>query len=142
MSSTKFADLELSEALQIIYHFFKKVSACCSQSKSATQAEVEDSLSKNFELVSNGHTVCKHASDYVSRLQRFQKKYSKFEFSKPLQEPIVQGHRLAFQYKVDLKTHSGQEKEVIISTIAIIENHKITHWIQVDHEHGTGDWDA
>ena len=24
MSSTKFADLELSEALQIIYHFFKK----------------------------------------------------------------------------------------------------------------------
>jgi hypothetical protein len=142
MSTTKLADLDVSEALNTIYHFFKKVSTCCSQSKSATLSEVEDSLARNFELISNGHTVCKHSGDYLSRLQRFQKKYSSFEFSKPLQEPIVQGHRLAFQYKVDLKSHNGQEKEVYISTIASIENHKITRWIQVDHELGTGDWDA
>ena len=103
--------------------------------------EFEQYLAKNFNITSNGQRVAQSAADYVTRYQKFQKKYAKFELSKPLEEPLIDGNRIAFHYKVDLSTHQKQHKQVFISAIATIEDHKISTWHQIAHEIGSGDWD-
>jgi hypothetical protein len=45
-------------------------------------------------------------------------------------------------YKIDLTTQSGQSKQVFIMATGTIEHNKISRWVQVAYQHGTGDWDS
>src|SRR5262245_38337112 len=115
---TKTAEhLDTHQVITSIYNFFNQVSTACEKGKPASLHELEPFLNKNFQLNSNGQTVCKNSNDYVTRLQKFQKKYSRFECSKPTFEPLTEGNRLAFQYKVDLTSRTGQHKQVFITAI-------------------------
>jgi hypothetical protein len=134
--------IDMHQAINAIYGFFKQVNDSCKHETPATQAEIEPFLTKNFQLNSNGQTVCRSSADYLTRLQKFQKKYSRFECSKPVFEPVTEGNRIAFQYKVDLTSRSGQHKQVFITAIATIEHNKMISWYQTAHQQGTGDWDA
>ena len=142
MATTKGADLDTHQAITAIYNFFKKINEVCGKSVPATIQDIEEFLTHNFQLTSNGQTICKNPSDYLNRLHKFQKKYSRFECSKPTIEPITEGNRIAFQYKVDLTSRHGPQKQVFISGIATMDHNKLAGWTQVAHEKGTGDWDT
>jgi hypothetical protein len=133
--------IDKTQALQVIYEFFTYFQKCITQSKAPNASEIEQHLSKNFEISSNGQIVGKTAAEYLTRMQKFQKKYSRFEISKPLSEPVLQDNRLAIFYKVNLTAQTGQNKEVFIMALANIEDNKIRSWTQVANEKGTGDWD-
>lgn len=133
--------LDKTQAINIIYDFFKFFQKSISQSSTPNAAELEHHLSKNFEITSNGQSIARSAAEYLPRLQKFQKKYSKFEISKPLEEPIIHDNKLALLYKANLTLRSGGNKEVFIMSYATFEENKIRSWHQVAHEKGTGDWD-
>lgn len=142
MATTKGADIDTHQAITALYTFFKKINTACTQSQPATLQEVDEFLSKNFQLTSNGQVVCKNETDYLHRLQKFQKKYSRFECSKPVVEPVTEGNRIALQYRVDLTERNGAHKQVFISGIVTMDHNKISEWTQVAHEKGTGSWDT
>ena len=133
--------LDKAEAQTLIYEFFKKFQNWLAQSKIPSVADLEQYLSKNFQISSNGQLVSKSPADYISRFQKFQKKYARYEISRPLEEILVSGNKCTLFYKVDLITHQGQRKTVFIMALINIEDHKITNWTQVANEIGTGDWD-
>lgn len=133
--------LDKAHALEVIYGFFKEFQNWISQSKVPTVADLEHFLAKKFHISSNGQHAAHSANEYHNRYQKFLKKYSKFEISKPIEEPVISGNRIAFHYKVDLTTHQNQHKQVFIATIATIEDNKILEWHQIAHESGAGDWD-
>jgi hypothetical protein len=133
--------LDKTQVLEIIYGFFKEFENWIGQSKVPTVADLEKYLAKKYHISSNGQHVAHSTDEYLNRYQRFQKKYSKFQISKPIEEPLISGNRVAFHYKVDLTTHQNQRKQVFIGTIATIEDNKILDWNQIAHESGAGDWD-
>jgi hypothetical protein len=140
MAATKTA-LDKEQALSIIYSFYKKLESYVNQSVTASAADLEKFLASNFQLTSNGDSKTKSSSDYFKRMQNFQKKYSHWEFSKPLEEPVLNGNRIAIIYRIDCTTHSGEKKQIFISAIGTIAENKIARWTQVTHEAGTGTWD-
>lgn len=133
--------LDQTQAIKVIYGFFKDFQAWISQSKTVNVSDLEHHLAKNFQITSNGQSKAKSAADYLKRLQKFQQKYSRFEISQPLEEPLIQGNRLALHYRVDLTTRSGQHKQIQIMAMANIQDNKILQWHQVIHE-GSSEWDT
>jgi hypothetical protein len=133
--------LDKTQAIHVIYEFFKHFQKCINQSIEPNLAELEQYITKNFQITSSGHPVAKSSADYLKRLQNFQKKHSKWEISKPLEEPLVQDNRITLFYKVNLTSKTGEKKEVYIMAIGTIEDNKIRSWNQVAHEQGTGSWD-
>lgn len=142
MVATKTAPVSKEEALSVIYDFFKHFQTWISTGKAPAQAELERYLSPQFAITSNGHLTSRTAADYLSRVKHLQEKYSRFEISKPLQEPIHNGNEIAVYYRVDLtQKNGGASKQVYILALGKIEDHRISQWTQVTHQHGTGDWD-
>lgn len=141
MVATKTGQLDKTEALNVIYGFYKQLQLWIQHTTTPKISDLEHYFSKNFHISCNGQTIGKTSADYLPRLQKFQKKYSRMEVSKPLEEPVVSGHEIAFHYQVELTTRSGERKTVQIMAVGTIEDHKIARWVQVAHEHGLGDWD-
>lgn len=142
MAMTKTAPLSKEKALNIVYDFFHQFQTWLSTQKVPTQSEVEKFLSPQFKITSNGHLVGRTAADYLNRIKKFQEKYSRFDISKPLEEPIVSGNEIAIYYRVDLTPRKGGAgKQVYILALGTIEENHITRWTQVAHQNGTGDWD-
>jgi hypothetical protein len=140
--ATKTASLSKEQALSAIYDFFKQFQTWLSTEKVPTQAEVEKFLSPHFKITSNGRIVGRSAADYLVRIKKFQEKYSRFEISKPLEEPVISGNEIAIYYRVDLTPRrGGATKQVYIMAFGTIEDHRMATWTQVAHEQGTGDWD-
>jgi hypothetical protein len=133
--------LDKTQAIHIIYDFFKFFQKSISQSSAINASELEQYLSKNFELTSNGQTITRSAAEYLTRMQKFQKKYSKFEISKPLEEPIMHDNKFAILYRLNLTPRTGGSKEVYIMSFATFEDNKIRSWHEVSHELPTGEWD-
>jgi hypothetical protein len=131
--------LDKTEAQTLIYDFFKKFQNWLAQSKIPNVSDLEQYLSKNFQISSNGRLVSKSPADYINRFQNFQKKYARYEISKPLEEILIYGNKAVLYYKVDLITHQGQRKSVYIMAIIAIDDHKITNWTQVANEIGSSD---
>lgn len=142
MVSTKTAPVSKEEALSTVYDFFKQFQTWISSGKVPAQSEVERYLSPHFKITSNGHLIGRNAADYLARIKKFQEKYSRFEISKPLEEPIHHGNEIAIYYRVDLTPkNGGSPKQVFILALGTIEEHHITRWTQVTHQQGSSDWD-
>lgn len=141
MVGIKTANLDKTQALNVIYGFFKQVQEWCAKSNPIQISEVEKHLSSHFQIISNGKPIGKNSADYLKRLQQFQKQYNHFDISKPVEEPIICGNQIAVHYKVNLQSRSGQAKEVQIMAIATIEENRVAKWSQVACEQGTGKWD-
>jgi hypothetical protein len=133
--------LDKTQALNIMYDFFKFLQKSVSQSSTPNAEELEKYLSKNFELTNNGQPMVRSAADFLTRIQKFQKKYSKLEISKPLEDPIMQDNKLAILYKYNFTPRTGGSKEIIIMSLATFEENKMRSWHIISHEKGTGDWD-
>lgn len=142
MVATKTAPITKEEALAVVSDFFKHFQTWISTAKVPVQSELERYLSPQFTITSNGHLTGRTAAEYLTRVKKLQEKYSRFEISKPLEEPIHQGNEIALYYRVDLTPRSGgANKQVYILALGRIEDHRIVRWTQVTHQHGTGDWD-
>ena len=141
MVGTKTLSVDKTQALKVIYDFFKQFQKLLTQPAPPKLSDIEVHLAKNFLITSNGRTVGKSSADYLNRLLKFKQKYARFEISKPLEEPLSSGNQIALHYKVDLTAHNGERKEVQIMAIGTIEDNKLAHWNQVAHEVNTGNWD-
>lgn len=142
MVITKSAPVSKEKALSLVYDFYHQLQTWVSTEKVPAQNEIERYLSHNFKLTSNGNTLCKSSSEYLNRIKKFQERFSRFEFSKPLEEPVVNGNEIAIYYKVDLTPRKGGgSKQVFILAIGAIEDNHIVHWTQVAHEKGASEWD-
>jgi len=142
MVATKTAPVTKEEALAVVYDFFKHFQTWISTAKAPSQTELERYLSPQFKITSNGNLIGRNAADYLSRAKKLLEKYSRFEISKPLEEPIHSGNEIALYYRVDLTPkNGGAPKQVYIFALGTIEDHHIARWTQVTHQQGTGDWD-
>lgn len=135
------AKTEKTHSLSVIYAFFHYIDNWISKPGKANLTETETYLAKDFNIASNGKIVARSAEEYQTRMERFKSKYSRFEISEPLEEPIASGNQIVLHYYVTLTTHSGEQKTVHIMAMATIENDKIARWIQVANETETGTWD-
>lgn len=135
--------LDKNKAMNIIYDFFKQFPTWFAQpAVTPSLNELERYLSKNLQMYNNGQLVVESAANYLDRLQKFQKKYSNFQISKPLEEPLICDNQAAIYYQLDLTTHNGQHKQVYIMGLLTIEDDKISRWIEVTNDKGTGNWDT
>lgn len=142
MTMTKTPLLSRERALNILYDFYHHLQGWISSGKPPVQAEVEKYLSPNFRITSNGSLIGKTAADYLARVKKFQEKYSRFEFSKPLEEPILNGNEMAIYYRLDLTPRKGgAPRQIFILATATFDENHITRWTQVTHERGSNEWD-
>lgn len=135
--------LDKTSILNVVYNFFKQFQTWCGPSAITPSAnELEKYFSKNLQMFNNGQLVVKGAANYLDRLKKFQKKYSKFQISEPLEEPLITDNHGTIYYKLDLTTQSGEHKQVYIMGLFTIEDNKISRWVEVTHEKGAGNWDT
>lgn len=135
--------MDKTKTLGVIFDFFKQFQKWCSPSAATPSlSELEKYISKNLQMSSNGQSVTRSSANYLDRLLKFQKKYSSFQISEPLEEPIIYDNRAAIYYRLDLTTKTGQHKQVYIMGLVTIEDDKISRWIQVTNEKGLGTWDT
>lgn len=135
-------NLDKTKAVNVVYEFFKQFSIWCGSSPlTPTTHELEKYLSKDLQMVNNGQLVVKSAADYLERLKKFQKKYSYFQISDPLTEPVVSGHQVVLYYHVDVTTHKEEHKQIYLMGLFTIEDDKISQWIEVSSEKNGGNWD-
>jgi hypothetical protein len=134
--------LEKTKNVALVYEFFKQFSIWCGSSPvTPTPHELEKYLTKDVQMTTNGQLVVKSAADYLERIKKLQKKYSFFQISEPIIEPITSGHHATIYYKIDLTTHKGEHKQVFIMGSFAIEEDKIKRWVQVTAEKDAGNWD-
>jgi hypothetical protein len=134
--------LDKTKIVGVIYDFFKQFKQWCGPSAVTPSAnELEKYLSKNLQMFNNGQLVVKSAAHYLDRLKKFQSKYSSFQISEPLEEPLVEDNRASIYYKLDLTTRNKQHIEVYIMGLFTIEQDKISRWIEVTNEKGMELWD-
>lgn len=138
---TKTATLEKNQAATLVKKYFDHFQTVLNTPNS-NPSDLEKYLSRHFHMTSNGHTIAKSFQDYLNRVEKFRKKYSRFDISELHEEPIISGNRAVFNYDIHLTSRNGQRSEVNIMAIGTIEDNKITHWTQVAHEKGTDHWDS
>lgn len=135
--------LEKPKTINIVSEFFKQFTKWIGPSaQTPTVQELEKFLSTNLQMFNNGKLVAKSASAYLERLKNFQKMYSSFKISQPLEEPLLHDDRAAIYYKLDLTTQNGQHKEVFILGLLTVEHDKISRWIEVTSDKEASSWDA
>lgn len=135
-------NLEKSKVLHIIYDFFNQFSTWCGHPPLIPSLEeLEKYISTNLHMYNNGQMIAKNSADYLERIKNLQKKYSSFQISEPLEEPLINGNKAAIYYKLDLLTHLGQHKQIYIIGLVTIEKDKISHWTEVTNEKSGGTWD-
>jgi hypothetical protein len=135
--------LDKTKILHVIYDFFNQFKHWCGKSPvNPSGKDLEKYLSKDLQMFNNGQLVVKGAANYLDRLHKLQKKYSNFQISEPLEEPLVSGNQAAISYKLDLTTHNGQHKQVYVIGIFTLEDDKISRWTEVTSEKGVGSWDS
>jgi hypothetical protein len=136
--------LDKTKMLSVIFDFFKQFKTWCGESPVTPSAnELEKYFSKNLQMFNNGQLVVKGGAHYLDRLKQFQRKYSGFHISEPLEEPIVCGNQAALYYRIDLITRQGEKKQVYILGMLTMEDDKISRWVEVTNEKGTRpQWDA
>lgn len=128
--------------VEVVYNFFHYFEKWLSQPKADIGPELDKHLAKTFTIFSNGQQVAKNEEEYKKRMLLFKEKYSEFKISQPIEEPIISGNQAIIHYKVDLKTHKGEKKQVQIMAMATIADDKIARWIQVASEAGgSQSWD-
>jgi hypothetical protein len=127
--------------VQAIYNFFNFFEKWIAQPKAEIGNEVDKYLNKSFTFFSNGQQMAKSCEDYKQRMNIFKEKYSEFKISEPIEEPVISGNQAIIHYKIDLKTHKGDKRQVQIMAMGTIENNKISRWIQVVGEGGPHSWD-
>lgn len=126
------------ESIYNFFHFFEK---WISQPSKEISSELDKYLTKSFSFFSNGEQLAKSEVDYKKRMLFFKEKYAEFKISKPLEEPIISGNQVIIHYAIDLKTHSGEKRQVQIMAMATLEGEKINRWIQVAGEGHHKGWD-
>lgn len=135
--------LEKSKLLNVVFDFFKQFPTWCGPSPVTPNIhDLEKYLSKNLQMFNNGQLVVKSSANYLDRLQKFQKKYSNFQVSQPLEEPLISDNKATLYYRLDLTARNGQHKQIFIMALMTIENDKISRWVEVTNEKGTEHWDA
>jgi hypothetical protein len=130
-----------NEVLNLVNSFFSIFEKICNAEKSPTSSDLEKILARNFNLNSNGLTLCKSLSDYLKRITNLRSKYSHFDITGPMEAPIVADNQVALHYEIDLKGRDGKARQVYIMATATIQDGKIANWIQVTHEKGFKRWD-
>lgn len=134
--------LEKSKNVTVVYDFFKLFKTWFGRTAATPSvSELEKHFSKNFQLTNNGQVVARGAANYLPRLQKFQKKYSEFQISEPLEEPIISDNKVVLYYKLDLTSHTGQHKQIFIMGLFTIEDNKIGRWVEVSNDKASDHWD-
>lgn len=131
-----------TKMINTIYNFFKHFEVWCGPSPATPSInELEKYLSKHLQMFNNGQLVVRGAANYLDRLQKFQKIYSNFKVSGPLEKPVITGNQAAIYYQLDLTTHTNQHKQICIIGLFTIEDDKISRWVEVTHDKDTSSWD-
>ncbi len=133
--------LDKNQANALLKELFKQFTTCCQRNTPPTAVDFHRCLSPRLHLTSNGHVAAKSLSDYLNRVSKFQKKYDRIELLNP-KEIMTCDNKIIVRYDAYLTPKNGGSKHVInILAIATVEDDLITHWEQVAHEQGTGQWD-
>lgn len=143
MVIAKEAALDKNQATAFFNNFLKNFSNMCNRPNAPTVSDLEKFFTKNLQLTSNRKQITKSVSDYLNRITNLHKKYSHFEVSNLLEEPIISGNKVAVTYDLTMTPRSGGSKVIVnIAAFATIEDNKIAQWVQVVNEKGSSKWDS
>lgn len=134
--------LDKNETIALLKGFLDEFQNCINQSKKPTPAEFEKYLARTFQIASNGKEIAHNLSEYTSRIENFQKRYSHCEIHLIRDDTLCADHHFACHYRVDLTPRSGHKIQLHMMAIATVENDRITQWKQVAHEKGTSHWEV
>jgi hypothetical protein len=142
MAMTKTTVLTKNQAAELVSSFLNEFQTWCNQTHDPKPAQLEHFITSNFQLSSNGQIKVKNPNEYLSRIEKFRKRYSHIEFSDIFEEPLVNDNKIVIHYEVTLNARNGEKKQVYIMAIATVEDNKFSKWVQAAHEKGTGQWDS
>lgn len=134
--------LDKNEVQTIIKKFLDEFQNCVNQQKNPNQAEFDKVIGNNFHIKSNGSDVANNLTEYLSRVEQFQKRYSHCNIHFFSEDTVCADNHFACNYKVELTLKNGQKILVLMMAIGACEHDKITLWKQVAHEKGTGQWEV
>jgi hypothetical protein len=142
MVTPKVAGISKNQILALLNDFLQQFQNWCNLPNEPTAADLEKVLSRNFQISSNGEIRSKNLTDYLNRLNKLRKKYSHFEITGPLEEPLIFEDKVFLHYEVELQERSGQKKQIYIMALGTLENNKFSKWMQVSHEKSATEWDT
>lgn len=143
MVMTKSPALDKTQARQALHGFLELFQTLCNTTDSLKPSELEKYLTQNTELSSNGKIVCHNVKEYLSRIEKYRKKYSHIEIKILMKEPLIAEHNAIINYSARMTGRAGENVELNIMAIAKINDEgKISNWTQVVHEKGTSHWDS
>lgn len=135
--------LEKTKIPSVVSDFFKQFSKWYGTSATTpTSTELAKYIADDLQVSNNGKLIAGSASEYLERIKKLQRNYTKFQISEALEEPLVSGNRAAIYYKLDLTTRTGQHKQVYVLGLVTIEDNKISQWVEVTSEKDATTWDA
>lgn len=142
MAMTKMATLDKAQAKTLISNFFDKVQEAVKSKSAPKTADFSNILSSNYQLVSNGRNKVKNLEDFMPHLMSFQKKYSDFELSKPLEDLLISENKVVVLYNANVTTRDGKKLVINMMAIATIDGNKISRWMEVANQQGSSQWDS
>jgi hypothetical protein len=143
MVAAKSSTLEKNQTEAILRNLYEQLEEWHNGPQEPKVASLEQVMTRNFELSSNGHVLSHNINEYLLRVEKLRKKYSKFSIKPSRDNTLVQGNKAALHYTLTLTPRNGgQPVSVEIMAIATLEGERISRWHQVAHEKGISHWDA
>lgn len=134
--------LDKEKAKNIVIGWFHYFENCCNGIEEISAESLGKFLSTDFHITSNGQLICKSLSEYLGRMHKFHQYYVYAKLCPFLEEPLVCDNKLVVHYAVDLTARGGQNSQMVFMAIASFADDKISNWIQVAHQKGTGHWES
>ncbi len=138
---TKATTLDKNEVLTLINHYFDTFQNCINQHKNPNQAGFDKFLGNKFHITSNGANIANNLSDYLNRIELFQKKFTHCEIHLSTEDTVWADNHFACNYHVNLTEKSGKKITLCMMAIGTWDHDKITQWKQVVHEQGASHWE-
>ncbi len=129
--------LDKNEVQTLIKHFLNDFQNCINQQKKPNQFGFDKFLGDKFHITSNGEKIANNLSEYLNRIESFQKRFSHCEIHFLPEDTVYADNHFACHYTAHLTDKNNAQKIVLcLMAIGACDHDKITYWKQVVNEEG------
>jgi hypothetical protein len=134
--------IDKNETQTLIKHFLDEFQNCINQNRNPNQCGLDKILGSKFHITSNGEKVANNLTDYLHRIEAFQKRFTHCNIHLSAEDTVCGDNHFACYYTVDLTEKNGEKIELCMMACGACDHDKIISWKQVVNEKGKSHWEV
>lgn len=140
MTAIQAQSIDKQSAQKLVHGLFRLLKDYAENRASVpNSSQLEHYLSNKIRLISNERAVCRNIGDFLLRIREVQKHFEEIQFSDFLEEPLVADQKIVLRFHIDGIRSTGQKSQFQVFAILTVNQGKISEWIEILHEKGSGD---